>query len=312
MRAAATARAAAPAHTGGDEIAGVRLTHPERVLYPDRGITKGDLAGYYLAVAERMLPHLEGRPISLVRCPDGTSKPCFFQRHGKEDLPEAIERVRIEELKKPATYLAVKDVAGLVGLVQMGTLEIHAWGSRADRIDAPDRLVFDLDPDPALPWMKVVEAALLTRLRLEDLGLESFVKTTGGKGLHVVVPILRKHGWDEVKEFCRALAEDVARTDPGRYTTLMSKDKRPGKIYLDWLRNVRLASSVAAYSTRARPGAPVSAPVHWDELPGLSGSGHYTVENLPGRLASLRKDPWAALSSLRQSITRGMMKKLGS
>ncbi len=302
---------------GAAEVAGVRLTHPDRVLYPDQGLTKLDLARYYLSVADRLLPHLRGRPLSLVRCtshdPGGDAGECFYQKHLGPGFPKAIERVEIEE-KEGGTgvYGVAGSAAAVVALVQMGVLEIHIWGARRDRLERPDRLVFDLDPDAGLPWERVVEAARELRGRLDELGLRGFLKTTGGKGLHVVVPIVRRHSWDEVHDFAAALADDLVRRRPEAYVATAAKEKRRGKIFLDVLRNTRGATAVAPYSTRAKPGAPVSTPITWEELTADLRSDRYTVANLPARLAALERDPWEDYAAVRQSITRGMRRAVGS
>ncbi|HWB09852.1 MAG TPA: DNA ligase D [Pirellulales bacterium] len=288
-------------------VAGVRLTNPGRILYPERGVTKLALASFYVRIADWMLPHVAGRPLSLLRCPEGRHHTCFFQKHLGPGAPDVLERVQILEKGKPAEYAALHDVAGLVALVQMGILEIHVWGCRADDVERPDRLVFDLDPAPDADWDAVVQAAYRVRDALGAFDLESFVKTTGGKGLHVVAPIQRRHEWSEVKAFSKSLAEQIARESPELYTINPLKARRVGKVFIDYLRNERGATAVAAYSTRAREGAPVSVPVEWRELGRLTG-GHFTVENLPARLARLKHDPWAELSTLRQSITSAAIK----
>jgi len=299
--------------TGGGpvEVAGVRLTHPDRVVYPDQGATKRDLAHYYEAVAERILPHLAGRPLSLVRCPKGSARHCFYQRHVDEHFPDAVVRIEVPEKDGPEIYGMVDSVEGLVAMVQMGVLELHTWGARHDRIERPDRLVFDLDPEEGLGWERIVEAAVEVRDRLAGLGLESFVKTTGGKGLHVVAPIERRVGWDDLKGFARGVAGSMVRDAPGHYTDNMSKARRKGKVYIDYLRNGRGATFVAAYSTRARPGATVSAPVRWDELGRVRPDG-YDVGNLGRRLASLNADPWEGFDEVRQSVTATMRKAVGA
>jgi bifunctional non-homologous end joining protein LigD len=298
-----------PAPADSDEVAGVRLTHPDRILYPDQEITKRQLALYYQEVADRILSYMAGRPLALVRCPDGHDKECFYQKHAHEALDESVERIRLREGKGMATYIAINSVRGLISLVQMGTLEFHPWGSRTDRLEQPDRLVFDLDPDPTVSWKQVSQAAQALRTRLNDLGLAAFAKTTGGKGLHVVVPLVRRQGWDEIKEFCREFAETFVRESPELYTASMSKAKRRGKIFIDYLRNARGATAVAAYSTRAKAGAPVSTPIDWDEL-AVARSDRYTVGNLGRRLAELRRDPWEQYDDARRPITVAMRKKL--
>ncbi len=303
----------AGSNDGATEVAGVRLTHPDRVIYPDQGLTKLDLARYFVSVADRLLPHLRDRPLSLVRCTSGAAGDCFYQKHLGPGFPKSIERVEIEE-KEGGTglYGVAGSAAAVVALVQMGVLEIHTWGARRDRLERPDRLVFDLDPDAGLPWERVVEAARELRGRLDELGLRGFLKTTGGKGLHVVVPLVRRHSWDEVHDFTSALADDLVLRRPEAYVATAAKEKRRGKIFLDVLRNTRGATAVAPYSTRAKSGAPVSTPIAWDELSADLRSDRYTVANLPARLAALERDPWEDYSAVRQSITRGMRRAVAS
>ncbi len=316
---AASAASAAPgkaprAGRGGGaeriEVAGTRLTNPDKVLYPAQGITKLALARYYAQIAEHMLPYVAKRLLTLVRCPAGQGKPCFFQRHEAEGLSEAIRRATVEEEDGNRTYLYVESTEGLVSLVQMGALEMHIWGSRVDRIEQPDTMVFDLDPAPDLPWERVADAARTVRHLLETLGLRSFVKTTGGKGLHVVVPIEAQRSWAEVKPFTKAVADALVRFEPARYIATLSKAKRTGKVFVDYLRNGRGATAVAPYSTRARPGAAVATPLSWDELDAPLDPASFTTETVPQRLASIA-DPWAELPTVRQSITGAMMKKIG-
>lgn len=304
------ARGGRSSGAGRVDVAGVPLTNPDKVLYPAQGITKLALARYYEQIAEHMLPHAEKRLLTLVRCPAGQGKPCFFQRHEAEGLSEAIQRMAVEEDDGERTYLYIETAEGLVSLVQMGALEVHLWGSRVDRIEQPDRMVFDLDPAPDLPWERVADAARTARRLLSSLDLQSFVKTTGGKGLHVVVPIAPRRGWDEVKAFTKAVADALVRLDPARYTATMSKAKRTGKVFVDYLRNGRGATAVAPYSTRARPGAAVATPLAWDELDAPLDPASFTIETVPQRLATIR-DPWAELTSVRQSITSAMLKQIG-
>ncbi|AUX40622.1 ATP-dependent DNA ligase [Sorangium cellulosum] len=312
-----TKKRAAPAEGGrrkddeGVSVAGVRLSHPDRVLYPEQGITKRELALYYASIAERMVPHVQDRPLTLVRCPEGTESECVYMKHGRAWGPSALRRVMIQEKTKTGEYLVADSAEALVSLAQMGILEIHTWNSTVSRLEQPDRVVFDLDPDPSVPWERVVAAALLLRERLEELDLESFVKTTGGKGFHVVVPLAPSSGWDECLAFTKALSGEIARREPEAYTIAVSKAQRKGKIFIDYLRNTRGATSVAAYSTRARPGAPVSAPLSWDELGPELRSDHVTIRNLPQRLASLKADPWARYGKVRQKITAAMRRAVG-
>ena len=293
-----------------EEVAGVRLTHPDRVLYPEQGLTKRDLAGFYQRISERILPHIIERPLSLLRCPDGRGKACFFQRHAGTGVPEHLKPVMMAEEKARREYLFVEDERGLITLAQMGVLEIHPWGSRVGRLEEPDRMTLDLDPGPGVTWPRVVEAARRVRGLLDDLGLTSFVKTTGGKGLHVVVPLGPRPTWAVVKEFSRAIAVSMARQFPREYTAALSKTDRAGRIFVDYLRNQRGATAVAAFSPRARAGAPVSTPVTWTELGTGLRPDRYTVENLEKRLAALKKDPWEEFFTLRQGIPEALLKKL--
>jgi bifunctional non-homologous end joining protein LigD len=285
------------------QVAGVRLTNPDRVMYPDQGLTKLDLARYYESIADWVLPHVEGRPTTLVRCPEGLAEPCFYQKHTGWWAPEALRRVKIQEKTKVGEYLVVDDLSGLIGLVQIGILEVHTWNSMADDVEHPDRIVLDLDPDEGLPWARVVEAARRVRDRLAADKLTSFVKTTGGKGLHVVVPLSGKPTWDVSAAYAERIATEIAGQEPRAYVAEMSKAKRKGKVFIDWLRNVRGSTSIAAYSTRAKPQAPVSVPVDWDELDPKAAPS-FTVKNLPDRLGRRRTDPWAAYARTPQKLPR--------
>lgn len=301
-------RAARESETSAMDFA---LSTPGRVFYPEIGVTKRDLARYYADVSEWMLPHLVHRPLTLVRCPEGWEKECFYHKHLGETAPEALRSIPIAEKEGRKLYGVIDDVAGLIALVQIGTLEIHVWGCREDKLEKPDMMVFDLDPSPEVPWEKTARAAFLLRDRLLELGLESFLKTTGGKGLHVTVPLTPRLEWNEIKEFSRKVAESIVRESPHEYLATMSKEKRKGKIFIDYLRNGRGATSIAAYSTRARRGAPVSTPLGWDELLQDVRSDSHTIQNIRNRLFSLKKDPWEGYFSIRQSITAKMRKKMG-
>jgi bifunctional non-homologous end joining protein LigD len=290
---------------------GVRLTNPQRVLYPDQGVTKRDLATYYEMMAEWMLPHISERPLTLVRCPAGQQAHCFFQKHFDDSVPDSIRRILIEERDGPEWYGVLNSTDGLLSLVQLGALELHSWNSRADRLERPDRLVIDLDPDPGVAWGAVVDGALHVRELLAELGLESFLKTTGGKGLHVVVPLVRRSDWSEVRRFSQAVATLLAQAAPGLYTTEFSKQKRRGRILLDYLRNARGATAIEAYSTRARPGAPVAAPIYWDELADAVRADSFTVLNMADRKKELGEDPWKDFGAVKQSLTAPMKRKLG-
>lgn len=294
----------APKATGGGDnvVAGVTITHPQRVVYPELGITKLELARYYEGVAEEMLPHVVNRPLSIVRCPEGQMGECFFQKHMSGVMPDALHGIPIEEKNGEGVYLAIRDVKGLISLIQMGAMEIHPWGCREEDIEHPDRLIFDLDPGPGVEWRGVVEAAKGIRDHLAGMKLESFVKTSGGKGLHVVAPIRARATWEQAKEFCRGVAAEFSLRDPKRYIAVMTKAKREGRIFIDYLRNSRGATSVAPFSTRARSTAAVSAPIAWSESKPSLGPAAFTVRNLPARLERLRTDPWAGFFRLKQAL----------
>jgi bifunctional non-homologous end joining protein LigD len=283
-------------------IAGVAVTHPDRVLYPDQGITKGDLAAYYESVADRILPFLKGRPLSTVRCPQGRAKECFFQKHIRDSFGEAVRPLKVQEKGGIAEYISVDSVEGLIVLVQFGVLEIHPWGSTEHALEKPDMLTFDLDPGEGAPFEAVKEAARAVRGFLREKGLESFLKTSGGKGLHVVVPVAPEAEWDRAKGFCESIAKGLAHDEPKRYIAKSSKAARTGKVFIDYLRNSRGATSIAPYSTRARKGAPVAMPLRWEELGRLDSPAKYTVENAMRRLSRLKREPWAEMAQIKQSL----------
>ena len=260
-----------------------------------------------------MLPHIENRPLSLVRCPDGAEGQCFYQRHLMMGAsPGQVKTVRRERSSKGA-YIYFDSLEGIVSAVQNGAIEFHTWGATVPDIKHPDRITMDLDPDESLPWATLVEGTLLTRTLLDSLGLKSFLKTTGGKGLHVVAPIQPKLEWDEVKEFTRRMALMLEKARPDLFTAKISKARRPNKIFADYLRNSETASAVAAFSPRARPEAGVSVPLEWDELDAKDDLRKaFNVKNVPPRLAKLKKDPWADYWKTRQSITAKMQKALSS
>jgi bifunctional non-homologous end joining protein LigD len=299
------------AKTSDVSFGGVTLTSPDKVLYPDIGVTKLDLARYYEAVADAMLRYVVKRPISLVRCPEGIDGERFFQRHAMKGMSKAIKEIPIPggETKKPYLYIDGED--GLFGLVQIAALEIHDWGVSLKAIDKPDRLVFDLDPDEDLDVAILKAAAQEVRDFLADLGLKSFLKATGGKGVHVLVPLTPRAGWDEIKAFAKAVADALVTARPDRYTANPLKRTRVGKVFVDYLRNQRGSSAICNYSTRAKPGAPVATPLRWDELKNLKGGAPYTVKTLPSRLKRLKSDPWDGFFSTRQSITAKARKALG-
>jgi bifunctional non-homologous end joining protein LigD len=299
------------AKSGGATFHGITLSNPDKVYYPGIDLTKLGLAKYYETVAPELLSYVKRRPISLVRCPDGIDGQRFFQRHAMKGMSDAIKQVPITggESKKP--YLYIDSAKGLFGLVQIGTLEIHDWGVSLAHIDKPDRIVFDLDPDEDLPLAILKAAAAEVREFLTDLGLKSFLKSTGGKGLHLVAPLTPKLGWDEVKPFAKAVADALVAARPDRYTANPLKKTRVGKVFVDYLRNQRGGSAIVNYSTRAKEGAPVACPLRWDELKGLKAAAPYTVKTLPARLKSLKRDPWEGFFSTRQSITTKAKKALG-
>lgn len=281
-------------------VEGVRLSNPDKILYPEQGITKGELADYYVAVAERMLPHVANRPITMVRCPTGQEKKCFYQRHAGSGVPEQLQEVKVPGFDDP--YLYIKDLPGLITMVQMGVLEIHPWGVTIERPDRPDRIIFDLDPDEGLGFADVVAAALEVRERLAALNLTSFVKTTGGKGLHVVLPIDPVVNWSAAKTFAKDLSAQMAADAPERYLTRISKAERAGRIFIDYLRNDPTSTAVGPYSTRSRPGAPVATPIPWQDVRPELDPGAFTLRTLPGRMEVMAEDPWMEIHSIRQRL----------
>ena len=294
-----------------DMIAGVSITNSGKLLYPEAGITKRDLALYYEAVGEWILPHLRNRPLTLLRCPNGWDKETFYQKHADPNVPEVIERVEVQDSDGPALYMMANSVSALVAMAQMGTLELHPWGSRKPKLGFPDRIVFDLDPDDAVEWKEIIEAVKILKTLLDHLGLRGFLKTTGGKGLHVVIPIQPTLPWDPIKGFSQAVAEVLVQTFPDRFTAKLLKISRQKKIFIDYLRNGEGATAVAAYSTRARANAPVSTPIDWTELGRDVRFDYFSIKNVPARLKRLKHDPWAEFSELRQSVTAAMMKNVG-
>jgi bifunctional non-homologous end joining protein LigD len=281
----------------------VRLTHPEKILDAESGLTKQVLAEYYWAVAAHMLPHIAHRPLSLVRCPEGSGKPCFFQKHKNHMLPPGVESVDVPDKKtgKPEQYITLSTPKALAGLAQMGVLEVHPWSSKNNDLEHADRIVIDLDPDTAIPWKTLAAAALDAKKCFQQLGLESFLKTTGGKGLHVVVPIKPEHPWPIIKQFAHNFVLAMEKAQPNLYLTKMTKSARKGKIYLDYLRNDRGSTSVAPYSPRARAGAHVSMPLAWTELK-VNTLPQFSVSAFPAWQKRLAKDPWAKMQGMKQRL----------
>ena len=287
-----------------------RVTHPERVIDSSTGITKLDLVRYYESIAEWMVPHLKGRACSLLRGPSGIEGQLFFQKH--------LDRLRITQVKEldPALFpdhealLEVPNATALVAAAQMNVIEFHTWNSTVKRIDQPDRLIFDLDPGEGVRWDRVQEAALLTHTMLLELGLESWLKTSGGKGLHVVVPLTPRHDWDATKDFAKAVVEHLARVIPDRFVAKSGPKNRIGKIFVDYLRNSHGATTAAAFSARARPGLGVSMPIAWDDLKGLKRSDQWTIRTAREHLSFQTTDPWAGYWTKKQTLTAAM-KTLG-
>ena len=276
-----------------------RLTHPERILWPQSGVTKEGLAEFYADIADWILPHIRGRVLSLVRHPSGVDQKGFFAKHAWAGLSDAVQRIDVGEKDK---MLVLDDLDGLIDLVQAGVVEIHPWGSTAAHLEEPDRLIFDLDPGEDVPWSAVIEGAREVRRRLDALDLKSFVKTSGGKGLHVVLPLTPSVGWEDAKAFTQKVAETMAKAQPDRYVATMSKTARRGRIFVDYLRNGRGATAVGAYSTRALPQASVSTPLAWDELSEGIRADHFKIDNLRQRLAVLKDDPWPEFFTLKQRL----------
>lgn len=283
-------------------VAGVRITHPDRLVFPRLGLTKLDIANYYLAVGKWMLPHLMGRPLTLVFCPTGVGEGCTYLRHTKLWGPTAIRRVKIQEKTKVGEYMVVDTLEGLVSLAQMNVLEIHTWNSTVAELEQPDRIVLDLDPGKDVTWAQVIAAARQLRKTLDALGLRSWIKTTGGRGLHIVVPMLPENDWSECLEFARAVASLMVDHDPGRYTIDFRKSGREKKILIDYLRNNRTNTSICAFSVRAREGAPVSMPIEWAELKASLTPERFNVRTVVKTLASRRVDPWRGYHRSKQRL----------
>ena len=306
-----TARPARSAREDRALVSDVVITHPERVVYLDPQTTKLAVAEYYATVAPRLLPHLNGRPLSIVRCPEGAQKACFYQKHiGKADIP-GVSFAMIDDGSGRHPYIVAGTVKALAGLAQMNVLELHVWGARVATIERPDTMVLDLDPDTTLPWANVVAAARLVRVLLQELGLDPLVKTTGGHGLHIVLPLERRHSWDQVKGFAQRIASHLAATLPDQFTATMGKERRRGKIFVDYLRNARGATAVAPYSLRARPGATVATPLAWEELSPKVPPAAFTIVTVPARIAR-KLDPWADYERRRQRLTATMERALGA
>lgn len=292
-------------------VSQIRITHPERIIDPTSGTQKAQLARFYEDISEWLLPHLRHRPVALLRAPEGVDGEQFFQKHSERLAIPLI--TQLDQALDPghARLMEIHNLAALIGAVQMGAIELHTWGATVDKIDTPDLFVLDLDPDPALPWKSMLEAAQLVLSVLDELGLTAYIKTSGGKGLQLIVPLARRDGWDTVKAFAKAIALFMTQQLPERFTATSGPKNRIGKIFIDYLRNGRGASSVAAYSVRARPGLPVSVPISRDELDSLRSAQQWNVTNLQARLNSLKADPWAGYAN-RQRLSKKMWQKLGA
>ena len=292
-------------------VSQISITHPERIIDPTSGTQKAQLARFYEDISEWLLPHLRHRPGALLRAPEGVDGEQFFQKHSERLAIPLI--TQLDQALDPghARLMEIHNLAALIGAVQMGAIELHTWGATVDKIDTPDLFVLDLDPDPALPWKSMLEAAQLVLSVLDELGLTAYIKTSGGKGLHLIVPLARRDGWDTVKAFAKAIALFMTQQLPERFTATSGPKNRIGKIFIDYLRNGRGASTVAAYSVRARPGLPVSVPISRDELDSLRSAQQWNVTNLQARLNSLKADPWAGYAN-RQRLSKKMWQKLGA
>ena len=307
-KAAASKAEAAPSQLGLAD-GKVRITHPDRVIDAVSGTTKMQLAEYYASVAEWILPQLNERPVALVRAPDGIAGELFFQKNAERLAIPGIATLDKDLTGQPV--MLINNAEALIGAVQMSTVELHTWNATTVDLDKPDRFVLDLDPDPALPWKSMVEATALTLTVLDELGLKAFLKTSGGKGIHLVVPLTRKHGWDEVKDFSHAIVSHMAKLLPDRFSAVSGPKNRVGKIFIDYLRNGLGATTICTYSARTREGLPVSVPVFREEVAEIKGGNQWNVHNVHERLAEVGDEPWAEMKKTRQSITAEMRKRVG-
>jgi bifunctional non-homologous end joining protein LigD len=302
-RSAATRRATGQrTKTAGTAPGDVRLTHPEREVFPGEGITKADVAAYYRAVAPLLLADVGGRPLSVLRCPDGTGKACFFQKHTGRGWGDHVRSVTVKEKSGSDRYLAVDDAIGVLQLVQMNVLEFHPWGALATDQNHADRIIFDLDPHPSVTWSEVKKAARIVHDALAAIGLESFLRTSGGKGLHIVVPLAPAVPWDEAKQFAAQVADTLAGARPRTFVSIAGEQKRDKRIFIDWLRNARGATSVGSYSLRARAGAPVAMPIEWSELARLRSAAAYDIRSALAKIKRRKRDPWEGFDRIRQTL----------
>ena len=310
-KAALAARAVKPKLVSDRDLAAVHLTNPEREIFAGSGVTKLDIALHYARVGDWLLPELLGRPVTMLRCPTGELKDCFYQRHAFAGLPPGVETVELADEEERAAFISIVEPRGYLAMAQFGAIEFHLWGCHIGDPEHPDRLIIDLDPDTSLPWARVCDAAEILRDRLQAMGLRVFLRTTGGKGLHLVVALADGHDWPLVKGFAEAFAKAMAADAPSLFTAVSNKERRKGRIYLDYLRNARGASAVASYSLRAREGFPVAAPIEWDELRKLPGGDAFNRLNIHKRLETLAADPWEDLDSSAGKITPKMRRDVG-
>ena len=305
------ASAAKPRLIGDRDLAAIHLTNPQREMFAGSGVSKLDVALYYARVGDWLLPELLRRPVTVIRCPSGEAKDLFYQRHAFAGLPPGVETIELADEEGRGAFITVTEPKGYLGLTQFGAIEFHLWGCRIDDPEHPDRLVMDLDPDESLPWARVCDGAEVLRERMQALGMRPFLRTTGGKGLHLVTALSGGHDWPLVKGFAEALSRAMAADAPGLFTAVATKERRKGRIYLDYLRNARGASAVASYSLRARPGFPVATPIGWEELRRLSGGDAYNRLTVVRRIETLAADPWDELGSSTVKITAKMRRDVG-
>lgn len=292
-------------------IGGIEITHPARPVFPEAGVTKADIARYYERIWPLMSGHLKNRPVSLVRCPGGIADDCFFQKHPFEGMAGEIATLPVTEKSgETGDYLLFPGLGSLLAAVQFGTIEFHLWGARKDRLERPDRLVFDLDPGDGVTFGQVRAAAHEVAGRLEGAGLRSWPLLTGGKGIHVVVPLERRQGWEAMSAAAHGLALQMAGDAPARYVAGAAKAERAGRIFVDWLRNSRGATAICPYSLRARPGAPVAVPVSWSELERFDSASAFTPARLASRLEGPAGDPWEGPDTARQSLSKRVLRAL--
>ncbi len=310
-KAVRAAKSAKPRLIGDRDLAAIHLTNPEREMFAGSGVTKLDLALYYVRVGDWLLPELLRRPVTVLRCPTGELKDCFYQRHAFAGLPPGVETIELSDEEGRAAFITITEPKGYLGLPQFGAIEFHLWGCRIDDPEHPDRLVIDMDPDEALPWSRVCDGAEILHERLQAMGMRPFLRTTGGKGLHLVMALEGENDWPTVKGFAEAFSRAMAADAPNLFTAVSSKERRKGRIYLDYLRNARGASAVASYSLRARPGFPAATPILWEELRRLSGGNAFDRLSLVRRLETLAADPWDELVSSAVKITPKMRRDVG-